>query len=174
MNNFPHFLSKQTFALKTAILIQFPLTSVLLISIAVISIGCSSLSGPAGTARRALNALKNRDAATLVSLMSSSNEEMRLFKVENHITGNAERLFTEAAANFIQEIGGINSFEITNESTNGDIATLNYTVRWNNGDSDTDTMTLVKENGVWKISQFVSTHTDWHEERYNGKHIRIR
>src|SRR5581483_10823278 len=101
----------------------------------------------------------------LMNLISAKNKEMVAIGARSGGPG-AYSTFKEEASKWIRMQGGIASVDTTNEKIEGDTATVAYTVRWGNGRSDSETMKLVKENGVWKVSQFLADHDSWLKDNY--------
>lgn len=82
------------------------------------------------------------------------NEAMTFFSVNfTKILGEDKtRLALSEGVKDIQRKGGIKSFTVNSETITGDLATVKYTVEYEDGSQEYNEVELVKENDEWKIS----------------------
>ena len=59
------------------------------------------------------------------------------------------RMFLVEMSKELQAKGGIKSFKVNNEEVTGDLATVNFTVTYEDGSQETEEMSLLKQDGKW-------------------------
>lgn len=84
--------------------------------------------------------------------------ENEFSKMEKYISSNLLTVFENngydmnSYANNITEEGRIESIEILNETIKGEGASVDYKALYSDGTEEKQTVDLIKENNVWKIS----------------------
>ncbi|HXG92514.1 MAG TPA: zinc-ribbon domain-containing protein [Blastocatellia bacterium] len=95
---------------------------------------------PGDSMKKLISALESGDRATVRSLVAKSEGESAV-----------DELFRDAADD-MRRAGGVDTVSINKEDVNGDTATVQFEVKYRNGKSDRDTVRLIKEDGVWKLT----------------------
>jgi len=109
------------------------------------AIGCGS-SGPKSAVESFLNAAKDKDCEKMINLMDLS-------AMESSGVLNKDQLIESCKQE--SGLGNVSSYKILEETTDGDKGTVKVEVTTNeNGTEKTesDTLTVNKINGEWKIS----------------------
>ena len=101
---------------------------------------CSSSNGPEAVAKKAIEALQNKDFDAYAATFDLSSSEQKL------LAGIAEEKVDEAFA----DKGGIKSFKIADSKMEEDEATITVHVVYNDGSEDDQKMTFVKVGDQWK------------------------
>lgn len=120
---------------------QQKLFVVALLVIGILLTGCSS--GPSRTVERFFRATEDGKQSEAVDLLSS--QVIATFGRDKLIAGLADR------TREIESLGGIDSIA-TDETINGDSASVNVTVTYGDGSVESDRVDLIKEDGDWKIT----------------------
>lgn len=131
--------------------------------------GGAKADSPSETARKLLTNFQDRNASAqeLMSMISAKNREMLSIGGARDGDLYSYRTFKREASKWISMQGGIASLDLINEKIEGDFAAVDYAVRWGNGRSDSETMSFVKEDGMWKVNRFLlEGHEDWLKDNY--------
>lgn len=104
--------------------------------------GCRP-SGPAQTARAFYDNVAAGEIEAAIDLLSG--------QIVSQLGREKLRAGLREVARDIQEKGGLEEVEITEESVQGEIATVSVTVRFGDGSTESETMHLVREEGAWRI-----------------------
>lgn len=109
--------------------------------------GCGGGSGPEATVKQFARAIEKGETEKAMDLMSAkelegmdSDEKTKVRALLGAMTGEIEKK------------GGIKSIEIDDVKMEDDTAEVTATTTYGNGESETGTTKLVKEDGKWKIS----------------------
>ena len=112
--------------------------------VATLMLACNLMSpGPSKTFESFLYAVENGRIEEARTLCSGGLQAMLGPKLGIVLTAQGERM---------RQQGGIKSIE-TKEEIVGETATVRATITFKNGQSERTNMKLLKENGVWRISQ---------------------
>ncbi|MCB0196671.1 MAG: DUF4878 domain-containing protein [Anaerolineae bacterium] len=107
-------------------------------------VGCGFFgSGPSQTAQDFFEAAEAGDSDAVYSMMSTN--AIRRFSKDKIDMG------IESRARQIQNKGGIQSIEITREDIVENTAVVVVDITYGNGQVETETVPMVKENGEWHI-----------------------
>ena len=106
--------------------------------------GYSALSSdsPSKVTEKALSCLKNNDFSGYVDYCYLEGGEAQK---------NLTLLFSEKLKKYFEEKGGIKDYTINSESIDGDMATVNYTIHFGNGESESEDLQLKKLDGKWLL-----------------------
>jgi hypothetical protein len=108
---------------------------------------------PSDVARRYVRALENGNGNELLNLLS----KRQLTSLGIDRTNEAQmKLFNDGLARAAAQIkseGGVAGLETKNEKIAGDTATVDVTVKPGQGEAETQTLRLIKEDGQWKIDE---------------------
>ncbi|HEY7914876.1 MAG TPA: zinc-ribbon domain-containing protein [Blastocatellia bacterium] len=108
---------------------------------------------PSDVARRYVRALESGNGNELLSLLS----KRQLASLGIDRTNEAQmKLFNEGmgrAAAQIKSEGGVAGVETKNENITGETATVDVTVKPGQGQAETQTVRLIREDGQWKIDE---------------------
>ena len=102
------------------------------------------VNSPASTVRKFYGYMEAGDAEKVVGLFSQD--------VTNTLGKDKLRAAVEMNIAKIKSNGGIKSLKLENETVNGNFAQILVTTVSGNGETSTETVKLVKENGVWKFA----------------------
>jgi len=94
---------------------------------------------PGDVAKKILRALERADASAVRNLSAKSMQS------------NVDDLVDEASKD-IQKHGGIDTISISNESVTGDKASLRFELKYKDGETHSETMGFIKEDGAWKMN----------------------
>jgi hypothetical protein len=107
-------------------------------------LACALLpSGPGGTVQKFFNSVESGQIQEAKSYMSSST-----------LQSLGSDKWDAVLVQMSQEIsnkGGIDKVDITEESVNGDIATVTTQLTFGDGSTETNVLDLMKENSQWKL-----------------------
>ena len=98
-----------------------------------------ALSGPEKAATQAMEALLKGDYDGYAATFDLSPSDQKI------LAGMVEEKGQEELA----KKGGIKSYRIVDSAEDGDKATVNILVRYNNGEEETEKMSFVCKDGVW-------------------------
>jgi hypothetical protein len=101
---------------------------------------CSSSNGPEAVAKKAIEALQNKDFDAYAATFDLSSSEQKL------LAGIAEEKMDEAFA----DKGGIKSFKIANTEVDEDEASVTVHIFYKDGSEDDQKMSFVKVGDEWK------------------------
>jgi hypothetical protein len=114
--------------------------------VALVLAGCGS-SGPKAAVENFMEAAKDKDCEKMVDLM-----DLSAFEAAGLSQGKEEII---QSCKDESGIGDLVSYKITDEKTEGDIATVTVEVTTKEDgteNTETDTLTVNKINGEWKVS----------------------
>jgi hypothetical protein len=114
-------------------------TALLLISLAWAYVGSSPTSA-AKAFYAAVGSGKTDDALGLMSQQTIAT--IGEPKLRAGIQGASQKVMAK---------GGLKDVEITEEQSNGDIASVKAILKYGNGTQETETLQLVKEKGGWRL-----------------------
>ena len=101
---------------------------------------CSSSNGPEAVAKKAIEALQNKDFDAYAATFDLSSSEQKL------LAGIAEEKMDEAFA----DKGGIKSFKIADTEVDEDEASVTVHLVYKDGSEDDQKMSFVKVGDEWK------------------------
>ena len=99
----------------------------------------SGSQSPTDVTKKFINAIASKDKAAAKNLAAKSTNTSELDG------------FVDDAGGDIQRAGGIDTININKEDVNGDTASVQFEIKYKNSKSDKGTMSLVKEDGAWKV-----------------------
>jgi len=120
---------------------QFFIT--LLVGTGMVFLACG-VNSPANTVRKFYGYMEAGDAEKVIGLFSQD--------VINALGKDKLQTAVEMNIAKIKSSGGIKSLKLENETINGNLAQVSVTTVSGNGETSTETVKLVKENGVWKFA----------------------
>jgi hypothetical protein len=108
---------------------------------------------PSDVARRYVRALEKGNGNELLNLLS----KRRVASLGIDRNSEAQmKLFNDGLAKVAAQIkseGGVAGLETSNEKITGETATVDVTVKPGQGQAETQTLRLIKEDGQWKIDE---------------------
>ena len=104
---------------------------------------CRFIEGPAATVKRFQTAIDRGDVDAAIECLST--------KFVQQLGVEKIRAGLQEAAMKLKRKGGVKSLRVDREDVVGDIAEVVTTVTTGNGETDSDTFKLARENGAWKI-----------------------
>lgn len=116
---------------------------VLMVGVACIGTSCRFLEGPAATVRRFHVALDKGDIPGAIDCLSP--------KFVTQFGLDKIRAALQDAALKLKRKGGIKTFKVEREDVVGDVAEVKTLITTGNGENDSDTFKLARENRVWRI-----------------------
>jgi len=118
-----------------------------IIGLLLFTTSCGS-SSPSDVVISYMNDYQNGDYDDVIDALASNGEE-----ISEEDTAKLKSMLAVGHAE-IEEKGGIKSMEVIEESINDDAteAKVNLKIIYENGDEDTETTKLVKQDGAWKIT----------------------
>ena len=111
---------------------------------------CGGGNSPKGAAEKAMKAMKDRDAKTLVDMLYNAKED----ETSQNEKDMAVAMFQEKMDKQYEKDGGIKSYEAVSEeiAEDGKTATVTMKIEYENGKTDEDVMKLKQnDKGEWKI-----------------------
>jgi len=114
---------------------------IMLVFVLAVSVGCSA--GPGTVVEKFFKALEGGEIDEAIGYLSS--------RAVQTLGADKWRSALAEMSRQIEAEGGMGEVKVLNEIENGDIATVEVELTDNNGNSDTETFNLVKEDGDWKI-----------------------
>jgi len=107
-------------------------------------------SSPSDVAISTINNIQSGNTDDVIAALSFDGKELS----EEDITKFKAAL--ESGSADMKKKGGIKSLEVINETINddGSEAEIELKTIFENGEEDTEPLTLVKEDGVWKIAMY--------------------
>ncbi|HSL84959.1 MAG TPA: DUF4878 domain-containing protein [Thermoanaerobaculia bacterium] len=120
-----------------------PKTGTAIACLALVLVSGCLPSGPAQTAREFYDNVGAGEIEAAIDLLSS--------QIVSQLGREKLRAGLRELARDIQGKGGIEKVEVTEESVQGEIATVSVTVRFGDGSTESETMHLVREDGAWRI-----------------------
>jgi ketosteroid isomerase-like protein len=106
-------------------------------------VACSVITpSPEETVRRFYRALEAGDTRAVSELLSAESR---------HALGDKLSLIVRETKDEIADGGGVKALEILAVRTDGHTATVEVRTVLRNGDTDTETISLVREDGAWRI-----------------------
>jgi hypothetical protein len=115
----------------------------LLAALSCASVACQFLRGPRATVERFYAALDHGDLSAAIDCLSP--------RVVQQLGIEKLRAGLQSSAMKLKQKGGIKKLVIEREDVVGEIAEVKASITTGNGESDSDTFKLAKENGVWRI-----------------------
>lgn len=115
-----------------------------LICLLLMFVACNVFSpGPSKTVQNFLYAIEKGNIDEARKLCSSGLQTMLGPKLNMVLTAQSEQM---------RQQGGIKSIDVK-EQVVGQMASVQVVIKYGNGQSERSAMNLLKENGVWRISQ---------------------
>ena len=102
--------------------------------------GANPSESPGDVAKKILRGLERGDASTVRPFLARSMQD------------SVDGLVREASKD-IQDHGGVDTTTISEESVTGDKASLRFTLKYKDGESHTERMGFIKEDGAWKMNE---------------------
>lgn len=116
--------------------------------LALLVVALSSCSGggkPASVAKSFFDAMDSGDSEKAISLFAP---ELR----EDETMSGKLGFIVGAGISEVEEKGGVASFEVLEETVEGDQATINFKVVYGDGEQNSDEMKCVKVDGKWYLT----------------------
>lgn len=111
---------------------------------------CGGGNSPKGAAEKAMEAMKDRDAKTLVDMLYNAKED----ETSQNEKDMAVAMFQEKMDKQYEKDGGIKSYEVLSEqiAEDGNTAVVDVKIEYANGKTDEDKMKMKKNaKGEWKV-----------------------
>ncbi len=111
---------------------------------------CGGGNSPKGAAEKAMKAMKDRDAKTLVDMLYNAKED----ETSQNEKDMAVAMFQEKMDKQYEKDGGIKSYEVLSEqiAEDGNTAVVDVKIEYANGKTDEDKMKMKKNaKGEWKV-----------------------
>ena len=106
--------------------------------------GCGlGTGGPSGTVRQFYQYIEAEKLDEAISLFSRT--------AKNGVSEDKLKAAMAIPMQMAKASGGIRSIKFVKEEINGDKAQVTVEVTFGNGETSTDTIDLVREDGVWKL-----------------------
>lgn len=113
---------------------------IILLSMLAALTACAKTKGPEAVAKQAMDAIQKKDYPAYAATFNISEEDQLKLAA----------LVGEKVTSAVEEKGGIKSYNIADAVIDGDKATIEVTINYNNGSVDTETMHFIQVDGVWK------------------------
>ena len=119
---------------------------------AVMFSGCGGAKTPKDVAEKSIKCLKNKDYKGYVELVSLKDEAKMSSEELKKSREQMAVLLESKISSEVDKKGGIDSYEIGEETIDGDEAKVKATIKYGDGSEKESTIKLKKnEDGDWKI-----------------------
>ena len=119
---------------------------------AVMFSGCGGAKTPKDVAEKSIKCLKNKDYKGDVELVSLKDEAKMSSEELKKSRGQMDVLLESKISSEVDKKGGIDSYEIGEETIDEDEAKVKATIKYGDGSEKESTIKLKKnEDGDWKI-----------------------